>query len=161
MFTDSVPTSAEAEASVAAVPEPFRLELEPEFIVPAQFFAGFRDDASLRPEKRLMLAVLEEAVADYQKFVVATSREGRALFEEVEAWFGSDDREWPFAFASICDSLGLEASWLRRGLALWRDVQRARHARGEPVARMQIRRVAGYRSKATGKAVIGRKRSRW
>lgn len=161
MFTDTNLTPTAAEAAVPSAPEPFRLELEPEFIVPAQFFAGFRNDASLRPEKRLMLAVLEEAVADYQKFVIAASREGRALFEEVEAWFASEDREWPFAFASICDSLGLEASWLRRGLVLWRDAQRARHARGEPVVRMQIRRVAGYRSKATGKAVIGRKRSRW
>jgi len=160
MFTDSTSPAA-AEAAVPAAPEPFRLELEPEFIVPAQFFAGFRHDASLRPEKRLMLAVLEEAVADFQKYVVASSREGQHLFRELEHWFASDDREWPFAFASICDALGLEADWLRRGLALWRDTQRGRHARGEPVVRMQIRRVAGYRSKATGKPVVGRSRSRW
>jgi hypothetical protein len=108
-----------------------------------------------------MLAVLEEAVADFQKQVVATSREGRRVLDEIEQWVGSEDRSWPFSFGNICDTLGLESSWLRSGLARWRDVQRARHARGEGVVRTQIRRVAGYRSKATGRAVRGRTRSRW
>lgn len=160
MFTDT--SSATAIVESARLPaEPFRLELEPEVVVPAQFFTGFRNDASLRPEKRLMLAVLEEAVADFQKQVVATTREGRRLFADIENWMAADDRTWPFSFANICDALGLEASWLRGGLARWRDAQRARHARGERVVRMQIRRVAGYRSKATGRAVRGRRRTRW
>jgi len=155
---------ASASPALAELPAPreaFRVELEPELVLPAQFFAGVRNDASLRPEKRLMLAVLEEAVADFQKSVVATTREGQRLFEETELWFADEDRTWPFAFGAICDALGLEPSWVRRGLAHWRDVQRARHARGEAVVRMNIRRVAGYRSKATGRAVVGRTRSRW
>jgi len=160
MFSDSSTAAAVAE-SIPPIPEPFRIELEPEIIVPAQFFAGFRHDASVRPEKRLMLAVLEEAVADFQKHVVTTSREGQRIFRELEEWFVSEDRDWPCSFANICDSLGIETSWLRTGLARWRDTQRGRHARGEAVVRMQIRRVAGYRSKATGRAVVGRSRSRW
>ena len=157
--------SAAVAHAVSEVPpsrsEPFRVELEPEIIVPSQFFAGFRNDASLRPEKRLMLAVLEESVADFQKQVVATTREGRRIFRETEAWFASDDRDWPFTFANICDALGLEPEWIRRGLRRWKEIQQARHAAGQPIARMQIRRVAGYRSKATGRAVVGRARSRW
>ncbi len=160
MFTDNSSAAAIAD-SIPSPPEPFRLELEPEIIVPAQFFSGFRHDSSLRPEKRLMLAVLEEAVADFQKQVVAKSGEGQRGFRELEEWFGSEDRDWPYSFANICDSLGLEASWVRSGLMRWRDGQRARHARGETVVRMNIRRVAGYRSKATGRAVVGRSRSRW
>jgi hypothetical protein len=158
MFTDE---TRAGPTEVPSPPDSFRAELEPEVVLPSQLSAGVRDDASLRPEKRLMLAVLEEAVADFQKHVVATSRQGERLFREAADWFADDDRSWPFAFESICEALGLEPSWVRQGLARWADVQRARHARGETVVRQQLRRIAGYRSKATGRAVVGRPRSRW
>src|SRR5205814_431054 len=41
--------------------EPGGPGLEPETILPSQFFDRFQIDASLQPEKRLMLAVLEDA----------------------------------------------------------------------------------------------------
>ena len=42
-------------------------ELAPAAVLPAQLTPAFRHDASRQPEKRLMLAVLEEAVAAYAK----------------------------------------------------------------------------------------------
>ena len=45
--------------------------LEPETILPSQFFDRVQIDASLQPEKRLMLAVLEDAVDCYQKYAHA------------------------------------------------------------------------------------------
>lgn len=140
---------------------PFRVELEPEVLLPAQFFAGVRHDAALRPEKRLLLAVLEDAVGDFQRDVVATGREAKRRFDEAEAWIASEESTWPCAFVPICNALGLDAGWVRRGLWRWRDEQRARAARGEPVVRVQIRRVAGTRSRTTGRAPVGRRRSRW
>lgn len=140
---------------------PFRVELEPEVLLPSQYFASARQDASLRPEKRLLLAVLEEAVGDFQRDVVATGREAKRRFDDAEAWIASDETEWPCSFVAICQALGLEAEWLRHGLWRWRDAQRARVARGEPVVRVQLRRVAGTRSRTTGRAAIGRRRSRW
>jgi len=32
---------------------------------------------------------------------------------EVDRWFSSDDREWPFAFERICEVLSLNASLIR------------------------------------------------
>lgn len=158
---DNGSTATTVSNTTQNAPELLRIELAPETVLPAQFNTGARNDSSLCPEKRLMLAVLEEAVADYQRFLVATSNEGRRLFREAEDWFADDDTEWPCSFANICSALGFEVSYVRRGLLRWRDAQRARVERGEPVIRIQLRRVAGMRSKATGRASIGRARTRW
>lgn len=83
------------------------------------------------------------------------------MFRDAETWFESEDTAWPYSFANICQALGLEVTYVRAGLRRWRDAQRARALRGEPVIRIPLRRVAGIRSKATGRAPVGRVRSRW
>lgn len=158
---DTISTAAAVRVTSESAPEPLRMELAPELVLPSQFHTGVRNDASLRPEKRLMLAVLEEAVGDYQRCLVATGNEARRLFRDAEDWFASDDTEWPYSFVNICNALELDVGYVRAGLGRWRDAQRARAERGEPVIRVQLRRVAGIRSKATGRAPIGRARSRW
>jgi len=55
------------------------VELAPETVLPSQFFDRLQVDASLQPEKRLMLAVLEDAVGTFQKYVNVSSRYGRRL----------------------------------------------------------------------------------
>src|SRR2546428_4243167 len=99
------------------------LELAPETVLPSQFFDRLQADASLQPEKRLMLAVLEDAVGTFQKYVNVGSRHGRRLFSEAEEWFASEDADWPFAFVNVCQALGLDAEYLRAGLWRWRDRQ--------------------------------------
>jgi hypothetical protein len=44
-------------------------------------------------EERLMLAVLESAVEDFQKYVLARSACGKKLFREAEEWFLDKDSE--------------------------------------------------------------------
>ncbi len=158
---DTTSTAAAVQSTSETAPEPLRMELAPELVLPAQYQTGFRNDSSLCPEKRLMLAVLEEAVGDYQRYLVATGNEARRLFQDAEDWLASEDVEWPYSFVNICNALGLDVGYVRAGLTRWRDAQRARFARGEPVVRIQLRRVAGIRSKATGRAPVGRTRSRW
>lgn len=128
------------------------LELEPETILPTQFASNGTIDASLQAEKRLMLAVLEEAVGTYQKYVSSTDRNGAKLFEEAEEWFHSDDIEWPFSFVNICHTLGLEVDYFRTGLAKWRRTQEAAVEAGGRVIRFPFRRVNGTRHSITGKA---------
>ncbi len=59
------------------------IDLEPAMVLPAQVF-GFALDASLVPEKRLLLAVLEEAVVTFQRYATEQGRRGRRLFREAE-----------------------------------------------------------------------------
>jgi len=128
------------------------LELEPETILPTQFASNGSIDASLQAEKRLMLAVLEEAVGTYQKYVSSRDRNGARLFEEADSWFLSDDVEWPFSFVNICHTLELEVDYFRAGLAKWRRNQEATVRAGGRIIRFPFRRVNGTRHSITGKA---------
>lgn len=131
------------------------IELEPETILPSQFYAHRDIDASLQPEKRLMLAVLEDAVGTFQKFALAHDRRAQRIFTETEEWFASSDRDWPYSFGNIAEALNLEPEVLREGLWRWRDRQRALSLTGEAsnVVRFPFRRVNGTRHSITGRPV--------
>jgi hypothetical protein len=74
-------------------------------------------------EERLMLAVLESAVEDFQKYVVARSTAGKKLFQQAEEWFFDKDGEAFFSFASICEALGLHPDPIRRALMVWKEAR--------------------------------------
>ena len=128
------------------------LELEPEVVLPSQFHGKGGLDASLQPEKRLMLAVLEDAVGTFQKYVCTRDRAGQRLLTEVEDWFGSDDIEWPYSFVNICHSLDLEIEFMRTGLSRWKQHQLDAQVDGVKVVRFPFRRVNGSRHAITGRA---------
>jgi hypothetical protein len=128
------------------------IELEPEAVLPSQYFSLPGVDASLQAEKRLMLAVLEDAVGTFQKYVNAKERNGQRLFTEVEDWFAADEVEWPYSFINISQALGLDPEYLRGGLNHWKDVQRRTPATGSNVVRFPFRRVNGSRHMITGRA---------
>lgn len=127
--------------------------LEPETILPSQFFDRFRIDSSLQPEKRLMLAVLEDAVGAFQKYVNASNRRARRLFVEAEEWFESREMDSPFAFENVCEALNLEAEYVRRGLRSWREAQTTFPEDSAKVVRFPFRRVNGRRHSITGRPV--------
>ena len=108
-------------------------------------------DLPLTPEKRLLLAVLEEAVGTYQRYASAPRLDGRdrAVLADVEAWFASADSHELYSFVAICDALGLEATYVRSGLGLWVDSDRAPRHEGY---RFPFRRVNGVRHRANGRA---------
>jgi hypothetical protein len=109
----------------------------PAIILPVQF----ADNDSNQAEKRLMLAVLEEAVATFQRYADAKSRRGERLFREAQEWIDSTDTSWIFAFESLCHALGLDVDHLRGGLQRWK----ARRASGTAKV-YRFRRVSGRRT---------------
>ena len=68
------------------------------------------------PEKRLMAAVLKDAIQAYQALAGRSTPRARMLSLELEGWFGSDDMAYPFAFRRICEALALDPGWVRDGL---------------------------------------------
>jgi len=74
-------------------------------------------------EERLMLAVLESAVEDFQKYVLARLPSGKKLFQEAEEWFLDNDSEEPFSFHGICQTLGLHPEPIRKGLMVWKEAR--------------------------------------
>jgi hypothetical protein len=125
--------------------------LEPDTLVPSQYFDRVGADASHLPEKRLMLAVLEDAIATFQRFALSDTPRNRRLAEEVEEWAAGSDAEWPFSFRNICEALDLEPEYLRSGMERWKASEGSRAGKGAPtVYRFPFRRVNGRRHSITG-----------
>jgi hypothetical protein len=74
-------------------------------------------------EERLMLAVLESAVEDFQKYVVARNAIGKKLFQQAEEWFLQKDSGTRFSFENICETLGLHLDQIRKGLMVWKEAR--------------------------------------
>ncbi len=93
---------------------------QPDTLLPSQYFERIRRRASSDGERRLMVAILEDAVDVYRKQAGARDRKRRQLFEDAEAWIESADRGWIFSYENICDVLGIDAGYLRKGLRVWK-----------------------------------------
>jgi hypothetical protein len=74
-------------------------------------------------EERLMLAVLESAVEDFQTYVLARSTAGKKLFQQAQEWFLGKDGDELFSFGSICETLGLHPDPIRKGLMVWKEAK--------------------------------------
>lgn len=74
------------------------------------------------PAVRLMIAILEEALATYQRCAAGGRDRGRAM-RDVERWLSSDDASWLFSFASICEVLGVRPAQVRDDIERWRTSQ--------------------------------------
>jgi len=120
------------------VSDTFAHLLQPDTLLPSQYFAALRHKGAHEPERRLVVAVLQDAVDCFQKHVAARDRKSRQLFLDAEEWIGSDDRSWPFAFENVCDLLQINAEYLRRGLMAWRD----RQVSGQPSKVVPIKPLA-------------------
>jgi len=109
-----------AEQTTFNVEERIASLFQPDTLLPAQFLDTYRRKAHLEPETSLMLAVLEDAVACYQKYALAREGNGLELFREAEEWILQKDAQWLFSFDNICESLGMNPEYLRAGLVRWK-----------------------------------------
>jgi hypothetical protein len=99
----------------------------------------------VQPEKRLLLAILEGGVTDFQKYATATSGVGRRRFAEAQAWFTSTAADGLGDFENICLALELEPSFIRAGLRRWCDARRREQIPARTVLRFPFRRMCGPR----------------
>ena len=107
--------SRRASANAGLLDSPL---LESEVVLPVQFI--LRGESAQSGECRLMVAVLEDAVACYRRYAFAEDRMGAHNFAEVAAWIRDEDWNWPFSFVNICAVLGLDHSAIRNRLRRWR-----------------------------------------
>jgi len=68
-----------------------------------------------------MLAILENAVEYFQKYIFAQNDIGRKLFQEAEEWFLEKNADLFFSFESICETLELHPDYIREGLMSWKE----------------------------------------
>ena len=91
---------------------------EPDILNDGAFQRNIR--RTLTPERRLLIAILADAVDCYQKNLGARSARGRRLCREAEHWLLDDDQTWVFSFRNICDALGVDAQATREQARGWR-----------------------------------------
>ena len=103
-------------ASLIAIHDTGKL-FEPDAILPTQFYSIFKNSQHREPERRLMVAILEDAVSCLSTDLHRCNVRQRKQYEEAKAWVTADEEsEWIFSFKNICEVLGMNPNYLRRGL---------------------------------------------
>ena len=97
-------------------------------LLPDQYL-GEAGERIAEPQKRLMLAVLQTVVDDctgsaYRRSTGQLGPVDSKAQVEASEYVASEDRSWPFSFRNVCDALGLDVAYLRRGIS--KAMERAR-----------------------------------
>ncbi|MCZ6563293.1 MAG: hypothetical protein O6948_10310, partial [Deltaproteobacteria bacterium] len=92
--------------------------LQPDTFLPAQYFETIRRENHLDPEKMLMLAVLEDGVICFQKYLSTRDEREKRLLSEAKEWLlmEQNGEDWLFSFDNVCETLGLNPGYIREGL---------------------------------------------
>lgn len=130
----------------------------PSILTPKQYYGERSDDSAVRPIKRLMLAILEDALRCMHKNAHAKNGTHRRMFRDAERWLCSDNDNVIFSFTVVCETLGIDPEYLRSGLRHWHKGtalgEPGRVGRRSPVTRdgsiivgapARVRRVQGRR----------------
>jgi hypothetical protein len=94
---------------------------QPDTLLFTQFFDDRRNKTLRQPEKRLMLAILEDAIYCFQDNHSARHGKKKRLFNDVERWLFEANSGWLFAFENICSILEFNPEYVRKGLMRWRE----------------------------------------
>ena len=106
-------------------------------ILPSQFFEGRHKNEAMEPEKRLMLAVLADALHCYQVGCDRQNTSRIRAFREAEEWLFSAKEYGPFSCENVCYTLDIPPEYLRKMLRKWR-IGRVGGARVPAVRRSTI-----------------------
>jgi hypothetical protein len=90
--------------------------LEPDIFLPSQFYGQRGLSRQLDGEKRLMIAILKDAVECLDKYRGARSGPGRYQYQNALQWVQDRSTQWLFSFTNICDLLGFDPDYLRQML---------------------------------------------
>ncbi len=90
--------------------------LEPDALLACQYSDRVRGGAYASGERRLMVAVLEDAIRCLQYGAADDKTDKRAQFRDARKWIASTDESWFFSFENVCETLGIDPLVLRRRL---------------------------------------------
>ncbi len=90
--------------------------LEPDIFLPSQFYGNGGLSRKLEGEKRLMIAIMKDAVECLEKYRGARTGAGKISYQSAIEWVEDNDTEWLYSFTNICDLLGFDPEYLRTHL---------------------------------------------
>ena len=85
-------------------------------IHPTQYYLANRSMRLASGEKKLMLAILKDAIKCYRRNLSATSVHSQKIFIETEEWFEDNDSLYLYSFRNICAWLGVDFKLIREKL---------------------------------------------
>ena len=91
-------------------------------ILPVQFHNGHAKTTTTEPLRRLMVAVLLDAIRSFPTKLKMRQPARRQEFAEVRAWIFSDDDNACFSFRAVCDVLAIDPKAIRKRLAGWEEM---------------------------------------
>ena len=101
-------------ADVLTGPEAFLNEvMATDALSPAQLYSRRRDNAAKEPWRRLMMAVLIDAIRSYQRNFDAVTLRKRREFREAQYWLFKDRNDGPFSFDTVSYALDTDPELLR------------------------------------------------
>jgi hypothetical protein len=122
-----------------------------ENVLQSQLYVCHDQDDRWEPFTRLRIAVLIDALRSFQRNV--DSRVTRTPNESAKAerWIFTASEDGPFSFESICHSVKIHPSYLRRALLEWRSNRLAGLRVQTPVRRAPVANPRGRVGKAAAK----------
>jgi len=97
-----------------------RLFGEPDVLAVHDYLQVFQYRPALTPERRLLAAILRDAIDSYMRNCFAKSRREKKMYQETEEWFFGSD-EGVFSFENVCEVLRLAPGYIRRGLLSYKQ----------------------------------------
>jgi hypothetical protein len=124
----------------------------PLILTPEQYYDDRCNDSALRPIKRLMLAILEDALRCLHKHADAKNGARRRMYREAEQWLCWESTDALFSFGTVCETLGIDPDYLRSGLRQWREKQSADESEHRVGRRSPVMRNASISSVSASNA---------
>jgi hypothetical protein len=94
---------------------------QPDVLCVDEYLHVYRARPAETPERRLLSAILSDAIDCYIRDCCAPNRHKKSSFREAEEWFFSVDDCGVFSFEYVCDALRIEAGYIRRGLVAYKQ----------------------------------------
>jgi len=96
---------------------------QPDTLAHDEYIEVFRRTTYIEAEKKLMLAVFEDAISCFQNYMFAQDKKRVALFREAEDWILEQNDDLVFSFESICETLGFNPGYIRQRLLRWKEMK--------------------------------------
>src|SRR5262249_19152519 len=102
-------------------PEMTAPSFQPDVVLRTQFFPERRGRIPSEPLRNLMVAVLQDALRNFERNLHAQTVLRRRRFLAAEQWlFGKNERDGLFSFQIVCEVLEVQPHRIRRAVTEWR-----------------------------------------
>ncbi len=123
---------------------------EPDILAEPRFFQAHGNRDVAEPERALLFAVLSEAIETFRKFAFSKSARGQILFRQAAEWLWDKEPDYFFSCENICQVIGLDPCYLRRGLVQWAENNKA-SIRERKVEKIPFARISRTRHRTVYK----------